>query len=146
LAAYNKFNNFVDYLVGNVSGQSIKIADTWKVLLTNTAPVATNTKYSDISAGEVANGNGYVTGGAASTVTAANSSGTETVTAADVTFTASGGSIGPFRYAVFYDTTPTDKPLACWFDYGSSITLNSGESFTVQPNSSSPTGTLFTLV
>lgn len=146
MPAYNKFNSFTDYLVGNVSGQSIKvISDTFKVMLTNTAPVATNSKYSDISAGEVANGNGYATGGTASAVTAANSSGTETVTAADVTFTASGGSIGPFRYAVFYDSTPTDKPLMNWFDYGSSLSLNNGESITIEPNSATPNGTLFTI-
>lgn len=145
MATYNKFNAFTDYLVGNVSGQVLKFgADTFKVMLTNTAPVATNSKYGDISATELANGSGYTTGGTASTVSCANSSGTETVTAADVTFTAS-GSLGPFRYAVFYDTTPTDKPLICWFDYGSSITLASGESFTVEPNSATPNGTLFTL-
>jgi flagellar capping protein FliD len=145
MATYQKFNNFTNYLVGNVSGQVIAFgSDTFKIMLSNTAPVATNTKYSDISTNELASGSGYTTGGTASTVSAANSSGTETITAADVTFTAT-GSMGPFRYAVFYDTTPTDKPLVCWFDYGSSITLASGESFTVEPNSASPNGTLFTL-
>ena len=145
MATYNKFNNFVNYLVGNVSGQTVAFgSDTFKIMLTNTVPVATNTKYSDISGNEVASGNGYTTGGTASAVSAANASGTETITAADVTFTAT-GAVGPFRYAVFYDTTPTDKPLVCWFDYGSSVTLASGESFTVEPNSASPNGTLFTL-
>jgi hypothetical protein len=50
-----------------------------------------------------------------------------------VVFTASGGSIGPFRYAVLYDDTPTSPadPLVSWWDYGSSITLASGETFTV---------------
>lgn len=145
MATFQKFNKFTDYLVGNVSGQTIAFgSDTFKVLLTNTAPVATNTKYSDISSNELASGNGYTTGGSASAASAANSSGTETITAADVTFTAS-GSMGPFRYAVFYDTTPSDKPLICFFDYGSGITLGSGESFTVEPNSASPNGTLFTL-
>lgn len=145
MATYNKFNNFTDYLVGNRSGQSIKvITDTFKVMLTNTVPVATNTKYSDVSGTELASGNGYTTGGTASAVTANNTTGTETVVAADVTFTAT-GSMGPFRYAIFYDTTPTDEPLICWFDYGSGVTLSSGETFTVEPNSASPNGTLFTL-
>ena len=145
MAAFNKFNTFSHYLMGGVSGQVISFgSDTFKVLLTNTAPVATNSKYSDISATELANGNGYLSGGSASAASTANSSGTETVTAADVTFTAT-GSMGPFRYSVFYDVTPTDKPLICWFDYGSSITLNNGETFTVEPNSATPNGTLFTL-
>lgn len=145
MAAYNKFNNWVHYLVGGVSGQSVAlVSDAIKCMLTNTAPVATNSKYSDISGTELANGNGYTTGGSVSAVSTANSGGTETVTAADITFTAT-GSMGPFRYAVLYDTTPSDKPLICWFDYGSSITLNSGDTFTVEPNSASPSGTLFTL-
>lgn len=145
MATYNKFNKFTDYLVGNVSGQVMAfLSDTFKVMLTNTAPVATNTKYSDVSGTELANGNGYLTGGTASAVTAANATGTETVTAADVTFTAS-GSLGPFRYAIIYDSTPTDKPLIAWFDYGSSQTLAAGETFTVEPNSATPNGTLFTL-
>lgn len=144
MAAYNKFNNFTDYLVGNRTGQSIKvITDTFKVGLTNSAPSASNTKWSDIT--EIGTGHGYNAGGSSSAVTANNTTGTETVVAADVTFTASGGTIGPFRYAVFYDSTPSDQPLICWFDYGSAVTLADGESFTVEPNSASPNGTLFTL-
>ncbi len=146
MPAYNKFDKFTDYLVGNVSGQVIAcLSDTFKVMLTNTLPVRTNAKYADVSAGEVANGNGYLTGGSASAVTAANASGTETVTAADVTFTAT-GAVGPFQYAIVYDSTPTDKPLICWFNYGSAQTLANGESFVVEPNSATPNGTLFTLV
>lgn len=145
-SAYNKFNSWVDYLLGNVSGQEVDMAtDAFKIFLTNTAPIATNKKYSDISANEISSGNGYTTGGTTTTLTFANSSGTETCTATDVTFTASGGSIATFRYAVIYDTTPTDKPLVSWFDYGSGITLTSGEQFTVEPNSATPSGTLFTL-
>lgn len=141
MASYNKFYNFVNYLIGNVSGQDIQFdADTFKVMLTNTAPVATNTKYSDISGNEVANGGGYLTGGSASAVTASNTTGTETVTAANVTFTATTG-FGPFRYVVFYDTTPTDKPLVAWWDYGSSVTLGAGETFEFEPSG----GDLFTL-
>ena len=138
-AAFNKLNNFTDYLVKGGFNFS---SDTFKVMLTNTAPIATNSNYSDISGTELANGNGYTTGGSASAVTVANATGTETVTAADVTFTAT-GSMGPFRYAVFYDSTTGH--LVGWFDYGSAITLTSGVSFIVQPNSATPNGTLFTL-
>lgn len=145
MATYNKFNKFTDYLVGNVSGQVVAfLTDSIKVMLTNTLPVVTNAKYSDVSGTELANGAGYLTGGTAGAVTAANSSGTETVTMADVVFTAS-GSLGPFRYAIIYDSTPTDKPLIAWFDYGAAQTLASGDTFTVEPNSATPNGTLFTL-
>jgi len=141
-STYNKFNLFTDDVVKAVLNFS---SDTIKCMLTNTAPVATNHIYSDISGTELASGNGYTTGGATSAITLANSSGTETATAASVSWTAT-GSMGPFRYAVFYDSTPAStKTLICWFDYGSSITLATGEKFEVDPNSASPTGTLFTL-
>ncbi len=144
MATYNKFDSFTDYLVGNVSGQVIAfLSDTFNIMLTNTLPVHTNKKYSDLT--DLSTSGGYTAGGTASAMTAANSSGTETITAADVTFTATTG-FGPFRYAAVYDATPTDKPLICWFDYGSAVTLAAGESFTVEPNSASPNGTLFTLV
>jgi hypothetical protein len=50
----------------------------------------------------------------------------------DLTLTAT-GSVGPFRYVVIYDDTPTSPadPLVCWYDYGSSITLANGETFVI---------------
>ena len=41
----------------------------------------------------------------------------------DVTFTAAGGSIGPFRYVVLYNDTPTSPadPLIGWYDYGTNL-------------------------
>jgi len=50
-----------------------------------------------------------------------------------VTWTASGGSIGPFRYVVLYNDTQTSPadPLIAWWDYGSAVTLADGESFVV---------------
>lgn len=140
MAAFNKFNKFVDYLCK--AGINLNTA-TLKVMLTNTAPVATNSKYSDISGTELANGNGYTTGGA--TVTGAslsNTTGTESLVVGSTTFTSATGSMGPFRYVVYYDATDTDNPLIGWYDYGSSITLNgaAGETFVVTPGAA-----LFTL-
>ena len=61
------------------------------------------------------------------------SAGTAKVTGTDIVFTAAGGSIGPLRYAVLYNDSPTSpaKPLIAWWDYGSSITLNDQETLTV---------------
>lgn len=101
-------------------------------MLTNTAPVATNTTYSSISSTEIANGNGYTTGGSAITVTLSNVTGTETYSGSNVVFTAT-GVVGPFRYAVLYDST--SGVLVSWWDNGSSITLQSGDTFTFSPNS-----------
>lgn len=129
MAAFNKFNSFVEDLAEKVHNLG---ADTLKVALTNTAPVNTNTILADIT--QIANGNGYTTGGTAVTISSsAQTSGTYKLVLADVVFTASGGSIGPFRYAVLYNDTPTSPvdPLIGWWDYGSAVTLADFDTFTV---------------
>lgn len=126
MASYNKFNDFVEQLglaTHNLASNTIK------VMLTNSAPSATNTVKSDIT--EISAGNGYTAGGTASTPTWGETSGTAKLVLTDVTFTASGGSIGPLRYAVIYNDTAAAKNLIGWYDYGSSITLASGETLTV---------------
>jgi hypothetical protein len=106
-------------------------SDTLKVGLTSTAPVATNTLYSNIT--EIGAGNGYTAGGNAATVTSsAQTSGTYKLIAGNVTFTATSGSIGPFRYAVLYNSTPANQNLIGWYDYGTSLTITAGNSFQVQ--------------
>jgi hypothetical protein len=127
MAAYNKFNKFVD---GLCKGNMNLSTDALKVMLTNTAPVATNVNYSDISAGDLATLNGYTNGGAVTTVTLTNTSGTETVGLTNITWTAT-GAVGPFEYVVLYDSTPANKTLVGWWDYGSSITMANGDTFTV---------------
>jgi hypothetical protein len=84
---------------------------------------------------EITAANGYSAGGNTASVTSwAQSSGTAKLVLADpATWTASGGSIGPFRYAVLYNDTPTSPadPLIAFWDYGSAVTLSTGETFTV---------------
>lgn len=63
-------------------------------------PALTHSTYADVSSAEVANGNGYTTGGDfPGSVTWTESSGTVTFDSADPAWTASGGSITA-RYAV----------------------------------------------
>lgn len=128
MASFNKFNSFVEALAEKKHDLG---ADTLKVLLTNTAPVATNSVKADLT--EISAGNGYTAGGNTAAVTSsAQTSGTYKLVLGDpATFTASGGSVGPFRYAVLYNDTASNKELIGWWDYGSSITLASGESFAV---------------
>lgn len=81
---------------------------------------------------QIAGANGYTTGGTAVTITSsAQSSGTYKLVGSDVVFTASGGSMGTFRYVVLYNDTATNDELIAWWDYGSGITLATGETFTV---------------
>lgn len=128
MAAFNKFNSFVEALAEKKHDLG---ADTLKVLLTNTTPVATNNVKADLT--EISAGNGYTAGGNTASVTSsAQTSGTYKLVLGDpATWSASGGSIGPFRYAVLYNDTAASKELIGWWDYGSSITLASGESFAV---------------
>lgn len=103
--------------------------DVIKVALTNTAPnVATHATLADIT--EIGGGNGYTAGGA-DTLNATSRSGAVTsITGTDVTWTASGGTIGPFRYAPIYNDTTSDNLIGYW-DYGSAVTLQIGEQFVV---------------
>lgn len=141
MASYNKFNCFVADVCNKVHNCG---SDTFKVSLSNSAPVATNTVFSNIT--EISSGNGYSSGGtAASGNSSSQTSGTETFALNNVTFTASGGSIGAFRYVVLYNSSAASSQLVAWWDYGSSITLNSGDTFTVQFNGGSSSGTVFTM-
>lgn len=128
MATYNKFLQFTKDLIDGVHDFD---AHTFKVMLTNVAPVNTNTVKANLT--EISAGNGYTAGGTATTITTSTSAGTAKVTGTDIVFTAAGGSIGPLRYAVLYNDSATSpaKPLIAWWDYGSSITLNDQETLTV---------------
>lgn len=142
MAAAVKFQQFVVDLGKKVHDLN---ADTVKVYLSNTAPnVATMAVKADLA--EIATGSGY-TGAVDTQNTYAGSGGTGTMTCTKVTITASGGSVGPFRYVPAYNDTPTSPadPLIQYWDYGSAVTLASGESFAIKFNNSDTTGTMLTL-
>jgi len=136
MAAFNKFNCFV----GDIGLKLHNLnTDTLKVYLTNATPVATDTVYN--TPADLSTANGYTAGGAGVSNTYSQTSGTGTLAiGSDIVWTASGGSIGPFRYAVLYNDTATAKNLIGWWDYGSSITILAGETFTFDMTTS-----LFTL-
>ena len=132
MATYNKFQDYAEQVNKGVHNWS---AHTFKAALSNTAPVATNTVLADIT--QISSGNGYTAGAGGGltldSVTLNESAGTAKLTIADEVFTASGGSVGPFRYVVIYNdsaASPADA-LVCWYDYGSSITLADTETFTI---------------
>ena len=130
MAAFNKFQPFVNNLA---TGDFDFASDTIKVALTDSAPVNTYSQFSSIS--EIAGGNGYSAGGATVSLTSSSqTSGTYKYigSCANPTWTASGGSIAQFRYVVIYDSTPANKYLIGWWDYGSEVNLASGNTFYVQ--------------
>lgn len=126
MATYNKFNDFAEQIGLSLINLN---TDVLKVYLTNTAPVATNTVFG--TPAEISAGNGYTAGGEdATNVWSESPAGTGSLTCTDIVWTASGGTIGAFRYAVLYSDTSTLNHLIGWWDYGSSITLADGETFT----------------
>ena len=127
-APITKFYSFIEKVHEGVFNLG---SDTLKVMLTNDAPSLAWDEKADVT-GELSTANGYTAGGATVTVTSsAQSSGLYTLIANDVSWSASGGSIGPFRYAIFYSDTPAGDPLMWYVDYGYSITVASGQTFTI---------------
>lgn len=125
MAALNKFNSFVESLAEKVHNLG---SDQLVVALTNTAPSATNNVLADITQISYTN----LSSRNVTTVSSAQTSGTYKLTLQDLVLTAT-GAVGPFRYVVLYNDTPTSPadPLIGWYDYGSSISLANGETFTV---------------
>lgn len=144
MPAYNEFQDFSEQLVKGVHNFSGHV---FKVALTNTAPNASQASLATGSSHPPpAAANGYSAGGTATTIAVSETSGTTTVTGTQVIFTASGGNLGPFRYAILYNdsaTSPADALIA-WWDYGANLTLETTETFTVKFNNADP-GTILTV-
>ena len=127
MATYNKFQDFVESL--GLEEHNLN-TDVLKVYLSNTTPSASlDADKADLA--EISAGNGYTAGGEDSTNVWSETGGTATLSGTDITWTASGGTIGAFQYAVLYNDTHPNDGLIAWWDYGSALTLNDGESFTV---------------
>jgi len=127
MATFNKFQSFVEALAEKVHKLD---TDVLKVALTNTVPLATNTVIANIT--QIANGNGYTTGGTQSTqVSSLQTGGVYKLVINDITFTAGPVSMGTFQYVVLYNSTATNGELIGWYDYGAAITITNGNSFTV---------------
>ncbi len=134
MATYTKYE-IVPENMGNKVYDFFGTTDTWKVAICTDAPVvATDTVIADVT--QISGANGYTTGGANISFNSTRSGGTLTATATDVTWTASGGNLGSSttgRYFPIYDDTPTSPadPLWCYYDYGSTFTVATGETMTV---------------
>lgn len=127
MASFVKFQDFVESL--GLKEHNLN-TDTLKVYLSNAAPdVALDADKADLA--EITAENGYPAGGSDATNVWSESGGTGTLTGTDIVFTASGGSFGPFRYAILYNDTHLNDGLIGYWDYGSSVSCATDESFTV---------------
>lgn len=131
MATYNKFNQFVEDVAHGVhnlatGGDQLVIALT----ATGSAPTATGDAvladltqiaYTNLSSRNI------------TTSASVETAGTYKLTLTDLTLTATGGNVAAFRYVVVYNDTPTSPadPLIAWYDYGSALTLATGETLTI---------------
>ena len=130
MVAFNKFEDFVLQL-GKGIHQLHAAGHVLECYLSNAAPSASaDSVKADLA--EITNENGY-TAPEDTQNDYTETSGTGTLTAVDIVITASGGTVGPFQYVVLQNTTPTSPldPLIGWWDYGSAVTLQDGETFTI---------------
>lgn len=122
MASYVKFNCFVEDVAEKVHNLG---SDQLVIALSNSAPAASNTVLANIT--EITYTN--LSSRNVTTSSSAQSSGTYKLVLTDLVLTAS-GSVGPFRYVVLYNDTSTSDSLIAYWDYGSSISLASGDTFT----------------
>lgn len=120
MAAYQKYNAAIENLFENINCGT----DAWVIKLATVANGVTG------AFTEVSNGNGYTTGGNSTTVSSATQSGGtyKLVLTSPAVWTASGSGF-TFQYAVLVDST-TGTNVGYW-DYGTSQTVNPGETVTV---------------
>lgn len=129
MAAAVKFEQFAEDL-----GKGIHDFDahTFKIYLTNATPnVAINAVKADLA--EISAGSGYTAGGNTCAFVSSEQTGgvLKFILGNPATWTASGGTIGPFRYAVLYNDTSASDSLIQYWDYGSALTMAIGESFSI---------------
>ena len=124
MAAFTKFQPFVEALAEKKHNLG---SDTLKIALTSSAPSVANSVLTDIT--EISYTN--LSARTITTTSSAQTSGTYKLVLADLTLTASGGSVAAFRYIVLYNDTATNDDLIGYYDYGASITLTDGNSVTL---------------
>ncbi len=128
MATFNKFHSFVEALSEKVHNLG---SDTLTVALCNTLPVNTNTVLANITEISYTNiQDGATTGRNLAGVTSAQVSGTYTLDANDLVLTAT-GTVPTFRYVVLFNQSATNDELIGWYDYGATVDLLNGETFTI---------------
>jgi len=125
MATYQKFNQTVEDFANGVYNCA---TDQFIVALTASTPLATNEVLANLT--EISYTN--LSSRNLTTASSGQTSGTFTQLFDDLVLTAS-GAVATFRYITIYDDTPTSPadPLLCFYDFGSNLTLASGETLTI---------------
>lgn len=124
MASFVKIYSFVEKLAEKAFNLG---SDTLTIALTNTAHTTSWTQLSDLTQVSYT----YCSARALTISSSAQTTGTYKLVLADLVLTASGGTVGAFRYVYIYDDTATNDELICYFDYGSALTLQDGDTFTI---------------
>lgn len=132
MAIFTKINDFVEAVAEKKHNLD---SDQLVVALSNTAPASESSNPTEDGNGVLANVTQISYTNLSSrnitTSTSAQTSGTYKLVLADLTLTASGGSVAPFRYVYVYNDTATNDELIAYYDYGASVTLQNTETFTI---------------
>jgi len=124
MASFNKINSFVEAVAEKVHNLG---ADTLTIALTNTAHTSTWTQLSQLTQIAYTNLSARVL----TRTSSAQISGTYRLILADLILTSTGGTTGPFRYVYIFNDTATNDELIGYYDYGSALTLQDGDTFTI---------------
>lgn len=133
MASFVKINDFVANAVENMDLESDQLV----IALSNTAPSSESSNPTADTNGILGNVTQISYSNLSSrnltTSSSGQSGGVYKLVLADLTLTASGGSVSAFRYVYIYNDTVTSPadPLIGYYDYGSSLTLNDGDTFTI---------------
>lgn len=132
MATYTKYESWAEKMA-NKEVDCFGTTDTFKAVIHTDAPVvASDDELADLT--QISGSNGYTTGGEDTANDATRSGGTVTFVCTDIVWTASGGNLGNSttgRYFSIYDDTASGDPLMCSFDYGSTFTVATGETMTL---------------
>ena len=123
MATFNKFQSFV----ANVANGTYNLgSDQLVVALTDSAPTATNNSLSDITQISYTN----LSSRNITTSSSTQTSGTYNLKLSNLILSAS-GAVAQFRYVVIYDSVPGSHQLIGWYDYGSEVNMNNGDTFAI---------------
>ena len=132
MATYTKYEPFIERFCNKEIDYFGTTESYFAAIHTDAPVVATDDDLVDLT--QISGVNGYTTGGENITFNSTRSGGTVTATATDVVWTASGGNLGNSttgRYISYYNTTHANDALVASWDYGTTFTVASGETLTL---------------